>query len=105
MEACSTLRAAMPPDGQAFSDQNAAARTPLAGERRINRCHSSTGACCLVSEDDQECAPPRVLDAFGEVMILEHVGRLHVLMIDRIVLLDERQRRLVVKVSPLAFDF
>src|SRR5262245_31593845 len=38
-------------------------------------------------------------------MILEHVGRLHVLMIDRIVLLDERQRRLVVKVSPLAFDF
>ena len=36
----------------------------------------------------KNCAPSRVADALGEVVVLEHVGRLQVLVIDRVVLLD-----------------
>ena len=86
MQARPTLWAGVPANRQAFGDQNAAARTPLARERRVDRYHSSTGACCLVGEDAQERAPPRISDAFGEMVILEHIGRLQILMIDGVVL-------------------
>jgi hypothetical protein len=36
------------------------------------------------------------------VVVLEHVGRLQILMIDGVVLLHKVKRRLVVKVDPLA---
>src|SRR6516165_5711314 len=38
-------------------------------------------------------------------MILEHVGRLQVLMIDHVVLTHERERRLVMKILPLTSYF
>jgi len=34
-----------------------------------------TGARCLVGEDAQELTPPRIADAFGEMVILEQIGR------------------------------
>jgi hypothetical protein len=42
------------------------------------------------------------LNALGEVGVLEHVGRLQVFVIDHIVRANERKRRLVVEVLPLA---
>jgi hypothetical protein len=35
-------------------------------------------------------------------MVLDHIGRPQILMIDRVVISDERQRRLVLKVLSLA---
>jgi hypothetical protein len=42
------------------------------------------------------------LDAFGELVVLEPIGRLEVFVIDRIVLTHAHERRLVVQVLPLA---
>ena len=41
------------------------------------------------------------LDALGEVVVPDPIGRLQVLVIDHIVGADERQRRLAVEVLPL----
>jgi hypothetical protein len=45
--------------------------------------------------------PSSVRDSLGEVVILEHVGRLQGFTIDRVVAPDERQRRLAVELLPL----
>ena len=92
----------MPADRYAFRDQQATARTLLAGERRIDRYHFTPGPYCLGVKDAQELRPARVLDALGEMVILDHIGRLQVLVIDHIILAHEGERRLVVKVPPLA---
>ena len=91
----------MPAHGQALGDHTTAARTDLAGERRVDRYHSPTGAHCLVGEDAQELAPASILDGLGKVVILEHVGRLQVFVIDGVVLLDKYQRGLLVEISAL----
>ena len=41
----------------------------------------------------------------GEVVILDHVGRLQIFVIDRVVLAHQLQRRLVLEVLPLALTF
>jgi hypothetical protein len=66
-------------------DHNATARTPLAGAGRRHSDNPLPSAYCLESEDAQELAPASILDALGKVMILEHIGRLQVLVIDRVV--------------------
>jgi hypothetical protein len=93
----------MPADRETLLDLHATARTRLAGERRIDRDHLSTGACCLVGKDAQERAPPGILDALGKVMVLEHIGRLQVLMIYHIVGADQVERRLVHRLERLGF--
>jgi hypothetical protein len=75
-QAPSTAGAPMPANGQASGDHDRTASMPLAGERRIDRDDSPTGACRLVAQDAQERAPPRTGDALGEMVIPEHVGRL-----------------------------
>src|SRR3990167_5686369 len=51
----------------------AAARTILARVCRVDRDKRSTGACCLVREQCSELRPRRILDAFGEAMIVHHL--------------------------------
>ena len=102
MKADSTVRARVPADGQALLDQCPAAATGLRGVRRIDGDDPATGACCLVRQDGEEGAPPRVTNGLCQMMILHHIGRLEVLVIDRVVLTNERQRCLVVKVRSLA---
>ena len=102
MEARSAVRAGMPADGQALLNHNATARTGLAGVGRRHGYDSLPGACCLESEDAQERAPARIMDALGEMVVLEHVGRLQVLVIDHVVVAHQRERRLVVEVLSLA---
>ncbi len=92
----------MPANRQAFGDQNATARTSLARERRRHGYDSPTGACCLVGEDAQERRPPSILDTLGEMVIPEHVGRLQVLVINHIIGTHQGERRLMMKVLPLA---
>jgi hypothetical protein len=94
----------MPADGQDFVDQNATARTPLAGIGGRHGYSLLPRVCCFESKDGEERHPARIANAFGEVVVPEQVGRLQVLMIDRVIGADERQRRLVVEVltPPLA---
>ena len=66
---------------------------------------SSPGPYCLGAEDVQELRPPGIADALGEVVILDHVGRLQSLMIDRIVGTYQLKRRLMTEISPLALHF
>jgi len=47
-------------------------------------------------------APPGIADALGAVVGPHHVGRLQVLVVDCVAGLDQRERRLAVKVLPLA---
>ena len=68
----------------------------------MDRYDLSTGACCLVGEDAQERAPSGILDALGKMVVLEHVGRLQVFVIDGVVLAHEGERRLMAKVPSLA---
>src|SRR5215470_17883649 len=74
VEACPTLRARMPADRQPFVHQDSAARTSLAGVGRRHSHHSLPGACSLESEDGQELRPARILDAFGEIVVPDHLG-------------------------------
>jgi hypothetical protein len=45
------------------------------------------------------------LDALGEMVILEHVGRLQVFVINCVVLTNQLERCLVMEVLPLALHF
>ena len=58
----------------------------------------------LESEDGQERAPPRIGDALGEVVVLDHVGDPQVFVIDHVVRLHQREGFLVVEVAALAGD-
>ncbi len=99
VEACPAFRALVPPNGQAFPHQHAAARTGLRGERRRHGYGSLPSVCCFGCEEGAELAPASITDALGEVVVLHHVGRLQVFVIDRVVLTHQRQRRLVVEVG------
>jgi hypothetical protein len=92
----------MPADGQAFPHHTPTARTSLAGECRIDRDHFPTGACCLEGKDAQERTPPRILNRLGEMVVPDHVGRLQILMVNRVVFAQQRERCLEVKVLSLA---
>ena len=48
------------------------ARAVLAGVRGVHRYKHSTGPCCLVREKCSELRPRRILDTFGEAMIVDH---------------------------------
>src|SRR5262249_4617944 len=76
MQTRATVWAGMPADGQAFLDQHTTARARLARVGRRHSYDSPTGPCCLVGEDAHEATPPGIADALGEVMVLDHVGRL-----------------------------
>src|SRR5215469_2416509 len=88
--------------------------------RRIHRCHSLAGACCLAREDRAEGAPPGVLNALvearfaaGSIVCIPagavwlrlrtaaHIGRLNGLDIDHVVRAYERKGGLVMEVAPL----
>src|SRR5262249_22502715 len=75
------------------------------GSRGIGRRHSyysPTGACCLEGEDAQELRPSRVADALSEVVVLDHIGRPQVPVIERIIRAHQLECCLVVKVLTLA---
>src|SRR5215470_18059655 len=98
MHARSGVWTGMPAHRQAFLDQRATARTRLAGVGRGYRLHSLPGARSLESEDGEKGAPSRVRNGLGEMVVPYHVGDLQILVIDRVVLLDQSQRRLVMKI-------
>src|SRR5258708_36127352 len=102
MQACSALGAEMLPDGQAFPDQDAAARTGLRGERWRHRNGSLPSVCCFESEDGAEFSPAGISDALGEGVMLHHVGHLQVFVVVDVVLLDQGKRLFMVEVLPLA---
>src|SRR5262249_11436616 len=104
MKARTGVRAGVPTDGQACLDSDAAARAGLRGVGRRHGGNSPARAYCLQGEDAQEVSPSRVADARGEMLVPEPVGRLQVLVRERVVGPHERERRLVVEVAALPPD-
>src|SRR5712691_8327186 len=51
----------------------ATARTILARVRWVDRYKRSTGTCCLVGYERSELRPRRILNAFGEAVIVHHL--------------------------------
>src|SRR5215469_9771880 len=101
MQARPTGGAGAPPYGEALVDQLAAlgASTSLA---RIGRRHGDyplPGTCCLANEDGQERAPPGVCNGLGQMVVPEHIGRLQVFVVDRVVLAHEGAYHLVMNVA------
>jgi hypothetical protein len=103
MQAGSAVRARVPADRQAFVYHNATTRAGLAGGGRRHGYDLLPGACCLESKDGKEHPPTSITDAFGEVMVLHHVGRLQIFVIDRVVLAHQLDRCLMLEILPLAF--
>jgi len=58
--------------------------------------------CCLGVEDGAKLRPAGIADALGQVTIPRQVGNPQVFQIDRIVVSEQRQCRLVVEVLPPA---
>ena len=56
----------------------------------------ATGARCLVRQAGEEGAPPRVTDGLGQMVIPHQVGGLHVLVIEGVMSIYQRQRGLMV---------
>jgi hypothetical protein len=100
MQARPTLWARVPADRQAFVNQYTAARTGLRGERRRHGYDCFASVCCFARQDGQEGAPPRIADARGEVVVFDHVGRLHVFVLAGVVLAHQHQHPFVVDVLP-----
>src|SRR5215469_16623328 len=94
MQTRPTVRARMPADGEPFVHEHTAARTRLAGERRRHRYDCLSSLSRFERQDAQEGAPPSVRNGLRQVVIPQHVGRLQVFVIDRVVLLDQGKRRL-----------
>ena len=57
------------------------------------------------NKDGAELAPARIVDAFGKMLVLSHVGDLQGLKIDGIVSLHERKSGFMVKVPSLTRHF
>ena len=92
----------MPADRPALLDQHATPATALRRVGGIDGDYPATGACCRVRQDGEERAPPRVTNRLGQMMMLHHGGGLEVLVIDRVVLLNELEGYLMVGVLPLS---
>ena len=75
--------------------------TVLAGVLGRNRDHLTPGACCLGLKDGPELCPAGIADAFGKVVVPDHVGDPHIFEVDGVVLPQQRERGLMVKVTPV----
>src|SRR5262249_24278277 len=77
-------------------------RTGLAGIGMRHGYGLLKSMWCLERKDAQEATPSRIGDAPGTMVVLEQVGRLHVLVRDRVVLAHSLKCRFVVEVLALA---
>ena len=75
------------------------ARTILAGVRRIDGDKRATGPCCLVREKRRELRPRRILNAFGEAMIVDHPMHRQIFHGKEITPIDQTAALLVRKVG------
>jgi hypothetical protein len=86
----------------------------LAGVGGRDREHLTPGARCtlhaarctlhaaLAFEDGPKRCPARIADALGLVVVTDQIRNPHIFNIDYVVLLQQRQRALMLKVPPLA---
>ena len=61
----------------------------------------ATGACCLVRQDDEERAPPRVTDALRQMMVLDHSTDVQIFHFDALVLIYQLYCLFEMKISSL----
>ncbi len=89
----------MGPYRQTFRHALPTAATLLAGVVRRHRDHSPASPCCLACEDGAELAPTGIADALGEMGIAHHVADLQIFQIDGVIVTEQLQRGLVLKVA------
>src|SRR5215469_8806523 len=75
--------------------------TVLAGVLCGNRDHLTPGACCLGLKDGAKRCPASIGDALGEVVVPDHIRNPQIFHIDHVILLQQRECGLVMKVAPL----
>jgi hypothetical protein len=68
----------------------------------MGRNYLPTGACCRVGKDGEKPAPARIRNGLGEVVVLHQVGDLQLVVIDRVELAPQLERRLMLEVLALA---
>ena len=74
----------------------------LAGIGRRHRHHSTASVCCFALENAPKLRPARIIDALGQVRRSDQVGHPQVFQIDHVVVPQQGERRLMMKVAPLA---
>src|SRR5215475_14073336 len=87
--------------GKTLLHARSASTAILAGIGGVYQHHSLAGPCCLAGEDGAESTPASVRNECAEAPVPYQVGDPQVFEIEGVVGLDQRQGRLVVKVSPL----
>lgn len=89
---------------QGFRNMSPTEGTILARPVGVNLQEHATGPFCLVRGTPEEFPPCGVADAFGKMMIADHVLDLQVLNRNHAVLVDDSARDLVCKVHALISD-
>ena len=94
----------MGPYAQTFLDILSTAATLLRRKARGHSDHHMTSSLSLVYEDHEECAPTRVVNALGQMMVLDHPGHVQVLNTNAAILLRVVLGDLKMEVAALPAD-
>ena len=94
----------MRPYREAFLHVSSTPAALLRREACRNPHHHMTGSLSLIREDIEKCAPTRVVNALGEVVIPYHSGHVQVFHTDATVALGIALGRLEMEVAALAAD-
>jgi putative transposase len=100
----STILTPMFSRGESFSHTMTALRAILRRVGRIHFDYLTTSIFRFVRQNRGELTPSRVANALGEMMVLNHSSHVQIFNGDRVKLLDEIERRLVMKVRALALN-
>ncbi len=94
----------MRPHTQTFLDVLATSTALLRREARGHSDHHMTGSLSLISEDVEKCAPTRIVNALGKMVVLDHTSHVQVFDTDAAIPLRVVLGRLEMEVAALAAD-
>src|SRR5919198_4620764 len=100
----STIHTHVLSGGESLAHTMAALRAILRRVGRIHFDYLTASFFRFVRQDRGELTPSCVADALGEMMVLNHSSHVQIFNCDRVKLLNEIERRLVVKVRALALN-
>src|SRR3982751_4076858 len=104
MQHQSTFDAPMLSCGERLTNPRSTRAALLRSKRRRNFPHSPSSFFRFGREDQEECSPGCVTNAFGEMMILDHPANLQLFYRNVVELADQCQADFVQKVEPLPLD-
>ena len=95
----------MGPNGETLLHPFPTATAVLAGVGRWHSDDSAASVCCFAFEDGPELRPAGITDALSQVRVLDQVSHLQIFQIDHVVVPQQLQGGLMMKVSPLPLHF